>query len=86
MDGMLGAALFGFQQGRSNAQQAGNPLGQLAALGATTFSGCTTTTDSTSNTIYIRGVSNGTSPVKVKKSLRQELQAEVDEWLPLLVA
>ncbi len=87
MSEMLGGSLLGFQQGL--AQQ--DRLNQLAGFQDVACTNTFTTTATTANTgtlaIYGNsGVSVPCESVAGKKSIRQELQAEVDEWLPRLAA
>jgi hypothetical protein len=85
MDQMLGGLLLGFQQGQAQQQ---NRLNQLARLSDYTFTN-STTSNATSNTIWIdpdgRAVAKPNKPCVVM-TLREELQAEADEWLPRLAA
>lgn len=72
MGEMLGGGLLGFQQGQADRARQ-QQLGALSMLGNTFTDTCNTTA------ITIRDA----SPVYTRPmTIREELQAEVNEWLP----
>lgn len=82
MDSLLGSAALGMRQGLQNQQNTLNDFHRQAGLA--TLGGIQTFTSAGTSAIQAGTANIGRELVAKVLSIREELQAEINEWLPEL--